>query len=94
MDLFQADQFQRNDIKLNKNIRIGTEDPLNRPRHRIQGTCIRFQECPLCYKCRAFNAADVSCLNCELKNDSICNKEKHTEHVLNVMIRRERIELN
>lgn len=90
-DLFNAEQFKRNDVKLDKNIRLGKEDPLNRPRHRIQNSCTTFQECPLCYKCRAYDLSDLKCVNCELKDGSLCNKEKHTEKILSFMIQRERI---
>ena len=38
--------------------------------------CIRFEQCPLCYGCRAFDSSMVQCLKCEEENAKII---KYTE---------------
>ena len=56
--------------------------------------CPDYDPCPLCYGCRAFNPSRVKCQNlCEHDNPkfNICNKEKHTEKALSLMIRREHL---
>ncbi len=82
-------------IKFGKHVNLSKEDPLKRPRHQVQHTCSDFEECPLCYKCRAYNSALYKCRNCDLyKEGMLCKKDKHTVKVLEMMIRRERIDLD
>lgn len=52
--------------------------------------CARFEQCPLCYGCRAFDSSMIQCLKCEEENAkaNICNKIRHTEKALSMMIKR------
>ena len=53
--------------------------------------CIRFVECPLCYKCRGFNIASLKCQKCDIPE---CSKETHTPKNINMMISRPTIKFN
>lgn len=72
----------------------GKEDMLNLPRH-IKN-CPRFLECPIDYKCRAYDSTYQECRDCILHEyNGICHKkELHNEKIFNMMITRERIDLD
>lgn len=55
--------------------------------------CPYFVKCPLCYGCRAYNPKFVKCQTCKLENAkmNICKTEKHQPHLLEKMIKKERI---
>lgn len=57
--------------------------------------CPRFEQCPLCYGCRAFDSHSLECAKCERENRklNICNREKHKPSILAKMIKREVIEV-
>lgn len=70
-------------IKFGKNVNLTKDDPLNMPRHKIYNKCIKFEECPLCFKCRAFDASDLDCRSCVLFDEGLlCNTEKHSVKIL------------
>ena len=84
-----------NPVRFNKKVNLSKEDPLNLPRHKANGYCSDFEECPLCYKCRAFNHALYKCRNCEVYQEgSLCKKELHTPEIIGKMIIRERIDVD
>jgi|GEM_PF-3288113 len=95
LEQYKAGQMKQETFKAPKGKVLSKEDPLNMPRHQVYGECIRFHECPLCFKCRNFNSSNMECRSCILYEEgSICNTEKHNEKVLNMMIRRQRIDLD
>lgn len=54
--------------------------------------CLNFQQCPLCYGCRAYDPSYIKCRHCEEDaKRHICNREKHTEKILAKMIQRQKI---
>ncbi|QHW35852.1 hypothetical protein GZH47_33720 (plasmid) [Paenibacillus rhizovicinus] len=91
------EEEQRKSLKINpgKRVNLSTGDPLNMPRHKVHGVCSAFQECPICYKCRSYDSSHMACRSCVLTQEgSLCKRELHTEQALNMMIRRERIDLD
>ena len=46
------------------------------PRHVVDG-CVNYDECPMCYMCKAYDTSSAKCLNCRVGS---CDKEKHTSH--------------
>ena len=53
--------------------------------------CPDYNPCPLCYGCRNFDSSRIRCQNrCETTNPkhNICDKKKHTEKGLSLMIKR------
>ena len=72
------------------------KDTLNMPRHRMHGKCLSFKECPIDYKCRAYNPSRLACRNCELhETEEVCMKpELHNEKNLAMIMSRERIDLD
>jgi hypothetical protein len=93
---YQRDQMKEVNIKANKRDIYGKEDMLNLPRHQIYTHCTDFVECPIDYKCRNFDSTYAKCRSCVLhETDGICKKKHiHTEKVFNMMISRERIDLD
>lgn len=66
--------------------------------HDVRGwqiSCPNYQQCPLCYGCRAFDPSVVKCLRCEEDGakKNICDTSKHLAVLLAMMIQRERIEV-
>jgi hypothetical protein len=95
VEQYKAEQMKVNHYKAKKGEVLSKEDMLNLPRHKMWGKCLAFQECPLCFKCRNYDPSHLACRNCELNKEGlICNTQKHNEKVLNMMIRRERIDLD
>lgn len=95
MEQYKAGQMKQESFKAKKGHVLSKEDMLNLPRHKVVHNCSAFDECPLCYKCRSYNSSHLACRDCVLAEEgSICNKEKHNEQVLNMMVRRERIDLD
>ncbi|GAK42093.1 hypothetical protein TCA2_4585 [Paenibacillus sp. TCA20] len=95
LEQYKAGMMKQESFKAPKGKVLSKEDPLNMPRHQVYGECIRFHECPLCFKCRNFNSSDSECRSCILfEEGSICNTEKHNEKILNMMIRRQRVDLD
>jgi hypothetical protein len=92
---YLAEQMRSETIKMNKRTVIGKEDMLNLPRHKVVHQCSAFQECPLCYKCRNYDSSHMACRQCILAQEKLlCNTQLHTEQVLNMMVKRERIDLD
>ncbi|PVC75115.1 hypothetical protein C2I27_04310 [Priestia megaterium] len=93
---YEQEKLKEVSIKANKRDIYSKEDMLNLPRHQMYAKCTDFVECPIDYKCRNFNSSYMKCQNCELhKTDSVCMKPHiHTEKALNMMISRERIDLD
>jgi hypothetical protein len=93
---FERDQMRTVNIKAKKTDVYGKEDMLNLPRHQIQNKCMNFEECPIDYKCRNYNSTYTQCRTCVLhKTDGICQKKHiHTTKAFNMMISRERIDLD
>lgn len=92
---YLAEKMVKNEYKLDKRTIIGKEDMMNLPRHKVAYYCSAFQECPLCYKCRSYNSSHEACRKCVLTEEKLhCNTELHSEHVLNIMVKRERIDLD
>lgn len=57
-----------------------------------QINCLWYKKCPLCYGCRNYDSKYLRCQKCaENKKKNICNRELHTENILNRMIAREEI---
>lgn len=58
--------------------------------------CPLFEQCPLCYGCRAFDPQYEECVSCETENkkQNICNTTKHRSDLLARMITKTRIEVN
>lgn len=85
---------EKKTIRLNRNQVIGKEDMNNLPRHKTN--CHWFQECPIDYKCRAYDPKYLKCVNCKLhEEDGICHKkELHTETILSKMITRPYVDLD
>lgn len=52
-------------------------------------SCVNFNPCKLCYGCRNYSSAILKCRKCYEDNAkyNICNREKHTDYALNLMIR-------
>lgn len=73
-----------------------TFDPINMPRHKVAYTCPNFVECPIDYKCRAYDPKYVACNNCVLhETDDVCKKPHiHTERAFNMMIKPGRVDLD
>jgi len=60
----------------------------------VQHNCANYQECPLCYGCRAYDSSYVKCQHCaKNKKKNICDKNKHTDKALSLMIQRPVINL-
>ena len=92
---YKENQLKTVNVKAQKGVDLSKHDKLNMPRHKVQGYCSVFEECPLCYKCRSYNPSHVACQSCVLKEEgSLCKRELHTPSVLSRMIRRERIDLD
>lgn len=91
---YNQDRIKRVDVQAKKQDNYSKEDPLNKPRHHTN--CPSFSECPICYKCNNYNPTYVACLNCPLhKEDGVCHKKEiHNERIYNMMIAREKIEVN
>jgi hypothetical protein len=60
---------------LGKDYQIGYYYP-ELPRHQQNG-CINYDECPLCYQCRAYDTRSLKCESCKV---GPCNKTLHTPH--------------
>jgi hypothetical protein len=62
--------------------------------------CINYQQCPLCYGCRAYDSRDPECYECKLEDDNrgknynICNKELHEGWKINKIITKNKIILD
>ncbi|HZG71048.1 MAG TPA: hypothetical protein VEY51_05850 [Chondromyces sp.] len=93
---YERERIKEVHIKAKKSDRYGKEDMLNLPRHRMYGKCLDFEECPIDYKCRNYNSTYMKCVNCELvKTGEICQKKHiHNPETFNMMISRERIDLD
>lgn len=93
------EEYEKNRIKVqtirarNQDI-YDREDKLNLPRHHTN--CRWFEECPIDYKCKAYNPTYLKCQNCHLHNENgICHKkELHNEKNCEMMIARPRINLD
>jgi hypothetical protein len=94
-EAYLHEQAQRQTIRFDKNTILGKEDMMNLPRHQMAYKCADFHECPLCYKCRNFNPRYAKCMSCQLyKEGKICKTSLHTERAIEMMIVRERIDLD
>jgi hypothetical protein len=92
--LWEQEQKKGVSVKTGKNQVLGKENMMNLPRHKVHTYCSDFQECPICYKCRSYDPAYEKCRNCVLTQEKLhCNKQLHSEPVLEMMIRRECIEI-
>lgn len=50
--------------------------------------CILYEPCPLCYGCRAYDPSYKKCEHCEENSRrDICDKKKHTEKALTLMLK-------
>ncbi len=95
VEQYKAEEMKVQNIKAPKGKVLSKEDPLNMPRHKVYNDHICFVECPLCFKCRNFDSSKAECMGCVLFDEAlICNTFKHNDKVLNMMIRRERIDLD
>lgn len=56
-----------------------------------QTSCINFEECPLCYKCRGFKSASNKCLKCTIE---VCDRPTHIPKNINMMVSRPVVEFN
>jgi len=55
----------------------------------VQHNCLNYEECPLCYGCRAYDSSYIKCQHCaENMKKNVCNKKKHTPKALTMMIQR------
>ena len=55
--------------------------------------CPDFSPCPLCYGCRNYDPSYYKCATiCKGTKFDVCNKEKHTEKALGMMIRPPKVE--
>jgi hypothetical protein len=79
-----------------KDFKDNTNDQLNMPRHRVLPKFPHMQECPFCFKMRGYNLSSISERNYMDRNpDDFCMKTSiHTEKAMNIMISRERIDLD
>lgn len=61
----------------------------------VRIACPMFEQCPLCYGCRAFDSTYEECRKCEDENkkQNVCNTHKHRSDLLARMITRPVIEL-
>lgn len=75
--------------KLDKNVPVGYLY-WQLPRHQALKTCAWFEECPLCYRCRAYDPKYARCGRCEIPR---CNTKRHTSDIILKMILRPRVEL-
>ncbi|MCD7910919.1 hypothetical protein KC480_05190 [Bacillus velezensis] len=93
---YEQSRLKEVTIKANKKERYGKGDMLNLPRHRMYDKCADFVECPIDYKCHNFNPSYLKCLKCPLlETDDICRKKDiHHSKTFNMMISRERIDLD
>lgn len=93
---YLAEQMKNESFTAKKGQVLSKEDPNNMPRHMVPDACgTGFEECPLCFKCRGYDSKFMTCRSCPLAvRGLICKTELHTPAVLNMMIRRERIDLD
>lgn len=63
--------------------------------------CINYQQCPICYGCRAYDSRDPECKVCwdegidgSKRNFNVCNKKNHETWKLNKMITKLTVELD
>lgn len=63
--------------------------------------CINFQQCPVCFGCRAYDDRYEECRECyeqgidgTQRNFNVCNKELHESWKVNVMITKHTVELD
>ena len=58
----------------------------------VQGylfSCVNYDPCPLCFRCRAYDASYTKCSKCAVDmKKNVCDKKKHTDKALSKMIRR------
>lgn len=60
-------------------------------------SCINFQQCPMCFGCRAFDSRDEECINCKedgeqgKRNFNICNTDLHESWKVNAMVTKNKI---
>jgi len=95
---WEQDEGERDRTKMQDSIKKfdGDVDKLNRPRHRMQGKCMSFVECPIDYKCRNYNPAFLKCVNCPLlETDDVCmKKDIHNERNFEMLIKPGRVDLD
>ena len=61
---------------------------------RGYGHCPNFEQCPICYGCRAADLSYVKCIHCaEDPKTNICNRYKHRPELLSKMITRQKVEI-
>lgn len=66
--------------------------------HDVRGRkidCARFEACPLCYGCRAYNSRFIKCHKCRTENKklNICNTQLHRADLIAKMITKEVIKV-
>lgn len=92
---YKKNRMRQVNVTASKQHVYGKEDMLNLPRHKVYYWCANFEECPLCFKCRAFDPRSAKCLSCELfKGTELCNKATHTPKAISMMKSREVIEIH
>lgn len=59
----------------------------------VRINCPHFEQCPLCYGCRAFDPKYQKCQACKLENakQNICKTDKHRADLVEKMIMKEKI---
>lgn len=67
--------------------------------HDVRGMridCPDFEQCALCYGCRAFSSKYLKCLECKSENEkkNICRTDKHRADLVEKMVTKECIKLN
>lgn len=75
--------------KLDKNIPVGYLY-WQLPRHEALTTCDWFEECPLCYRCRAYDSKYLRCRECEIPR---CNTRRHTSEMIAKMILKPQVKM-
>ncbi|WP_067923624.1 hypothetical protein [Alicyclobacillus shizuokensis] len=95
VERYKQERIRQVNLTAPKSAIYGKEDMLNLPRHRVLHKCHNFEECPLCYKCRAYDPKYESCRRCVLaKEGLLCDTSYHRTDIINRMITRERIDLD
>ena len=93
---WEKQEESRNSNRIKRAAEQSKDDNGLLPRNIVSGKCSWFMECPLDFKCRAYDPKFVRCQNCVLhESEGICHKkELHTEKNIAMMIRRPSVDMD
>ena len=104
MNLLKKNQPRKQRLKRQQRKKLMKMSQMAKQPNNVRGNqigCINFQQCPICYGCRAYDDRYEECRECyeqgiddTQRNFNVCNKELHESWKVNMMITKHTIELN